>query len=126
TVFRIDHSRGSGVLLETLGAEFDGVIGCDYFSAYHKYRGLSDCAVQFCFAHLIRDLRFLAEQSAGRTRGWTSRLLDTIRTMFGVIHSRDELGDAFSGELEDAAMEVLTRATYRVPNDSKAQNLARR
>jgi len=38
-----------------------GVIGCDYFSAYHKYRGVSDCAVQFCFAHLIRDIRYSLE-----------------------------------------------------------------
>jgi len=32
TVFKIDRSRGSKVLLEALGREFDGVLGCDYFS----------------------------------------------------------------------------------------------
>jgi len=46
--------------------------------------------------------------------------------MFGVIHRREELGDRFDGELEDAAMEVLMRAHYRVPNDKKAQNLSAR
>jgi len=126
SVFRIDPSRGSGVLLEVLGEEFNGVIGCDYFSAYHKYRSLSDCSVQFCFAHLIRELRFLQEQSAGATHGWSTRLLDAIREMFGVIHRRDELGDRFAGELEDASMEVLTRASLRVPNDKKARNLSAR
>ena len=25
------------VLIEVLGAEFDGVLGCDYFSAYRRY-----------------------------------------------------------------------------------------
>ena len=98
------------MLLEVLGQEFDGVIGCDYFSAYHKYRGLADCAVQFCFAHLIRDLRSLKEHSTGRTHGWSGRLLDAIREMFGVIHAREQLGDRFEGELEDAAMMVLMRA----------------
>lgn len=126
TVFHIDPRRSSGVLLDVLGEEFDGVIGCDYFSAYHKYRGLTDCAVQFCFAHLIRDLRFLKEHSTGRTHGWAGRLLDAIRDMFRIIHEREKLGKRFEGELEDAAMMVLMRATYRVPDDSKAQNLARR
>lgn len=126
TVFRIDQRRSSEVLLEVLGKEFDGVIGCDYFSAYHKYRGLTDCAVQFCFAHLIRDLRFLKEHSSGRTHGWSGRLLDAIRDMFRVIHDREKLGERFEGELEDAAMRVLMRAQYFVPDDPKAQNLARR
>jgi len=37
TLFQIDKSRGSEVLLDVLGKEFDGVLGCDYFSAYCKY-----------------------------------------------------------------------------------------
>lgn len=126
TVFRIDASRGSGVLLDVLGEEFDGIIGCDYFSAYHKYRGLTDCSIQFCFAHLIRELRFLKEHSTGHTHGWSNRLLEAIREMFGVIHRREELGVRFEGELEDAAMEVLTRARFRVPDDKKARNLSAR
>lgn len=36
TLFKIDPSRGSEVLVDALGLEFDGVLGCDYFSAYHK------------------------------------------------------------------------------------------
>ena len=35
-LFRIDKSRGSQVLIDTLGREFNGAIGCDYFSAYRK------------------------------------------------------------------------------------------
>jgi hypothetical protein len=35
-LFRIDKSRGSQVLIEMLGREFEGTIGCDYFSAYRK------------------------------------------------------------------------------------------
>lgn len=33
TLFRIDKWRGSKVLVEVLGTEFNGVLGCDYFSA---------------------------------------------------------------------------------------------
>jgi hypothetical protein len=57
--FKIDPSRGSEVLVEVPGKEFDWVLGCDYFSAYRKY--MEDCgiAVQFRLAHLIREVRFL-------------------------------------------------------------------
>ena len=62
TVFKISPSRGSDVLLETLGKEFDGLLGCDYFSAYRKYMRLNDnVTVQFCLAHFIRDVKFLVE-----------------------------------------------------------------
>jgi len=30
TLFRIDKSRGSQVLVEVLGEEFNGLLGCDY------------------------------------------------------------------------------------------------
>ena len=59
TLFRIDKSRGSKVLVEVLGTEFDGVLGCDYFGAYRKYMREFDVLVQFCLAHLIRDVKFL-------------------------------------------------------------------
>jgi len=106
-----------------LSKEFDGVIGCDYFSAF---RGLSECAIQFCFAHLIRVIPCLHENSSGFTKDWATSLLNSIRKMFRVIHRRDELGALFDDELEDAAMQVLTSATTRVPADNKAQNLAKR
>ena len=35
-LFHIDKSRGSKVLVEVLGEEFDGVLGCDYFNAHHS------------------------------------------------------------------------------------------
>ena len=36
-LFKIDPWRGSQVLIEVLGSQFDGALGCDYFSAYRKY-----------------------------------------------------------------------------------------
>ena len=43
TLFRIDKSRGSQLLVEGLGEEFNGVLGCDSFSAYRKYIRECDC-----------------------------------------------------------------------------------
>ena len=60
TVFKISPSRGSEVLIQTLGKKFEGVIGCDYFSAYRKFMRLDEnVKLQFCLAHLIRDIKFL-------------------------------------------------------------------
>jgi transposase len=50
TFFAIRQSRGSKVLVEMLGRDFDGVLGCDYFSAYRKYMGQLSVQVQFCLA----------------------------------------------------------------------------
>src|SRR5450432_3022471 len=53
TLYRIDPSRGSDVLIEVLGREFNGLLGCDYFSAYRKYMKDFGVQVQFCLAHLL-------------------------------------------------------------------------
>jgi hypothetical protein len=55
TLFKVDPSRSADMLLEVLGQEFDGVLGCDYFSAYRRYLRECGVLVQFCLAHLIRD-----------------------------------------------------------------------
>jgi hypothetical protein len=37
TLFKIEPSRSADVLVKVLSAEFDGVLGCDFFSAYRRY-----------------------------------------------------------------------------------------
>lgn len=85
-LFTIQESRGSGVLLEFLGQEFNGVIGCDYFSAYRKFMGQMTGSVQFCFAHLIRDLKFLAEHPEPVMQIYARPILQAVRLMFRAIH----------------------------------------
>src|SRR4051812_26151703 len=53
TLFKIDPHRSADVLIEVLGGEFDGVMGCDCFSAYRRYVREFDVTLQFCLAHLI-------------------------------------------------------------------------
>jgi len=68
-------------LRAVLGETFGGVIGCDYFAAYHKYMADSGAAVQFCMAHLIRDIRFLPEQANASVTRWGKRLLGWMRKL---------------------------------------------
>lgn len=128
TLFKIDPSRGSQVLLQVLGDEFDGVLGCDYFSAYRKYMRLNEnVLVQFCLAHLIRDIKFLTTHPEPRNRAYGLRLLAAAKALFGLIHRRVELDErTFGLELEDAGNELWGQATWGVPRTSEAQNLANR
>jgi transposase len=127
TLFRIDKSRGSKVLVEVLGEEFQGVLGCDYFGAYRKYMRECDVLVQFCLAHLIRDVKFLLTLPAREDQAYGQRVRDALRELFAVIHRREKLSAAsFQKALEVARDQVLSVATTRVPKGNHAQNLAKR
>jgi transposase len=127
TLFQIDPSRGSDVLLAALGEEFAGVLGCDYFSAYRKYMADCNVLVQFCLAHLLRDIRFLVEHPNRSNRTYGNRLLKAARELFHVIHRRDQYSaQAFAIALQDAGDELQAQALYQVPRQKEAQNLAER
>ena len=126
TLFKIDPSRGSQVLIDVLGRDFNGVLGCDYFSAYRKYMDDFNVTVQFCLAHLIRDVRFLTESTDPVTANYGTRVLDTLRTLFRVIHRRESMSDArFARALERAREDVIAKAISAPPRDGP-QNLAKR
>jgi len=110
-VFSIQASRGSEVLLEMLGREFNGVIGCDYFSAYRKFMGQMSGSVQFCFAHLIRDLKFLAEHPEPVMQIYAQPILRAVRRMFHLIHEQvqDPVAD-FQFQLERHKRRIILRA----------------
>ncbi len=125
TLFKIDPSRGSDVLIEVLGEQFAGVIGADYFSAYRKYMGDFNVLLQFCLAHLIRDVKYLTTLDPA-TRKYGHRLLKRLRQLFGVIHRREMMTeDRFERALERARRKLVATAK-RPPWTSEAQNMATR
>ena len=127
TLFRIDKSRGSKVLVEVLGEEFNGVLGCDYFSAYRKYMRDCDVLLQFCMAHLIRDVKFLLTLPGRKVQAYGQRLRDALRELFGAIHRREKMTAAgFQKALEASREQVMKAATTRVPDAKHARNLAKR
>jgi len=126
TLFKIDPSRSSAVLIEVLGKEFDGVLGCDYFSAYRKYMKDFSIAIQFCLAHLIRDVKFLTTLPDQVTRAYGERLLAKLRKLFRVIHRRESMTpEQFQRALERARCQ-LVKVGKRAPQRSEAQNMADR
>jgi transposase len=127
TLFKIDPGRSGDVLIEVLGTEFNGVLGCDYFSAYRRYHREFGVLLQFCLAHLIRDVKYLTTLPDARDRAYGERLREALRQLFAVIHRREELpAVAFRGELEAARAEVLRCGTSEVPETKHSRNLAKR
>src|SRR5271157_6084687 len=127
TLFKIDPTRSADVLIKVLGAEFDGVLGCDYFSAYRRYLREFDVSLQFCLAHLIRDVKFLTTLPDARDRMSGTQLREALRELFGVIHRRELLtAERFQTQLEAARVNVLRCGTQNVPATNHCRNLAKR
>ncbi len=134
-LFKIDKSRGSKVLIDVLGEHFEGVIGCDYFSAYRKFMRKFNVTVQFCIAHLIRDIKFLLTLDKDQA-DYGQRLLDAVKAMFKIIHDHPQKDSQdFIDSLETAKQAILDAALNDVPSqldkDGKetkkaAQNMANR
>jgi len=127
TVFLIAKSRGSKVLVRTLGKAFAGVLCADYFSAYRKYMDEHNVLVQFCLAHFIRDARFLAELADPVTSRHGQKVVRRLRDLFRVIHCRERyaFSEVFQRGLE-RARDRLRNAVLGAPERREAQNLAER
>jgi len=70
------HSRAKWVVEEMVGQEsekFDGVLVTDFYAAYNTYTGFH----QRCWVHLLRDIKKLREEYAGRhppLNRWAKRI----------------------------------------------------
>jgi len=127
TLFKIADSRGSKVLIDVLGEAFAGGIGCDYFSAYRKYMKDFDILIQFCIAHLIRELKYLAGLPDKATAAYGQKLLDAMRKLFSIFHKAEELTACdFAEAMEESRKAFLDIALTDVPDSRQAQNLAKR
>lgn len=135
-LFKIDKSRSSKVLIDVLGKEFNGVLGCDYFSSYRKYMKAFNIIVQFCLAHLIRDIRFLITFPDRETRVYGKKLLKSVKALFKVIHEREGMSEeAFKNALTETKEKIMTVAIGNAPSSlnkdgkeekTEAQNMAKR
>jgi hypothetical protein len=100
------------------------LIGCDYFSAYHKY--LKDCGAQaqFCLAHFIREARFLSSSAKEPVKEYGLRLLARLRLLFR-LHHRAADDPALRKKLGSCG-EKLRAEAMNAPDEKEAKNLAKR
>lgn len=126
SLFSIDKSRGSKVLERMLGKDFSGIVCADYWGAYRKYARLFDVQVQYCMAHLIREIRFLAQHSVKKLSCWGNLLLEWLKKLFKTLHSRNSYTlEGFQRAMEQIKQGFLSRVR-RPPDHALAKKLARR
>jgi len=124
--FTIDPSRGSEVLKRVLGEEFRGVLHCDYFSAYRKYLADTELSVQFCWAHLIRDIAFLTTLPDPVTKRWGEKLLREAKKLFRTWHRRGKLTKPQADRQLRRRRDAFLALTNRPPPRNETRKLAER
>jgi hypothetical protein len=127
SVFHIAASRSREVLERLVGPDFAGYLNFDYFSANCSFAWNYWIKAQYCWAHLIRDIRFLAEKHPDKkTKAWAETLLDRSRRLFSAWHRRDEMtAEGFHRSMlthRDRFLELVRQP----PKTKEAANLAAR
>jgi hypothetical protein len=126
-VFRVSLSRGHEVLKAMLGAEYRGIIICDFWGAYRAFKRISSCLLQFCWAHVIREIRFLAESPDKAVRRYGRRVLKAIRLMFQTIHQQEQMEPcAWIERMHEHQRSIVKRISGTIPANNDAQKIAKR
>jgi transposase len=126
TLYHIDAHRSADVLVDILGKEFQGILGCDYFSAYRRYMREGGVRLQFCLAHLIRDVKFLTTLPDARDRRYGEDLRVALKDLFAVFHQREQLSErVFQARLQGARDRVV-QVGLSGPATQHGQNMAQR
>lgn len=126
SVFRIAASRSREVLEKLVGLEFAGYLNFDYFSANCSFAWNFCVQAQYCWAHLIRDIRFLEKHPDKRTKAWAEQLLDRSRRLFSTWHRRDAMtAEGFHRSMITHRDRFLA-LVRQPPSTKEAQNLAAR
>ena len=126
SLFHIAASRSREVLEKLVGPEFAGHLNFDYFSANCSFAWNFWVKAQYCWAHLIRDIRFLEKHPDKKTKEWAGKLLTRSRRLFSAWHRRDEMtAEGFHRSMlthRDRFLEVVRNP----PSTKEAANLAAR
>lgn len=127
SVFYIAKSRSRAVLEKLVGAEFSGYLNLDYFSANCSFAWDYWVKAQYCWAHLIRDIRFLKDKHPDEdTRVWAEQLLDRSRRLFSAWHRRDEMSAVGFHRSMIGHRDRFLEQVRNPPSTKEARNLAAR
>lgn len=106
TLFAVRRSRGKKVLKEVLGEDFRGVIVCDGWKSYPNYTS----RIQRCWAHLLREAKYLAEKVDE-----AKSLSEALHTLYNRLNNDRPPPDEAIGLVEGAkaTMKALASKPYK-------------
>lgn len=123
--FCVAAKRNSDVLVEKLGEKFRGRITSDFHSLYKKFGKNTPALFQFCWAHLVRDVKFLAMQNDTADYGW--QVLKKIKAMFVTIRDREKYSKReYKERLLEHERKILAAIERDVPDNNLAEALETR
>ena len=121
TFFKIDPSRSTTVLEAVLGPDCRAIIGSDLFGAYTKFAKTTPVKIQLCWAHLIRDLKLIAESQNKTIANYGERMLGIAKRMFCTWHRRTPANE----KRTKRKLEKLKTEFLQTGKRTKAGGLAR-
>lgn len=122
--FRICNSRGSKILFENLGEDFNAILLADFFSANRMFVRLTGSRVQWCWAHLVRDIKFIAQLGGKNVQQWADRLLGIIKKMLKTWR-KGKKTNYFRKKLEDLKKLFLSNVIHP-PNHPECKKIKKR
>jgi transposase len=124
--YHISNSRASQVLIDILGSDFGGIMVCDYFSANKKFINDNTIPVQYCLAHLIRDIRFLATLAYRNVQRWADGLLGILGKLFELWRTRRQRHPGRYRRTIEKLRKMFLRKVRRPPDHREAYNIKTR
>ena len=124
--YHISNSRGSKVLADILGSDYSGIVICDYFSANKKFINDNNIPVQYCWAHLVRDIKFLATLAYWNVQRWAEGLLMILRKLFELWKTRRQRHPARYRRTITKLRKSFLRKVRRPPDHAEAFNIKNR
>ena len=119
TVFKITASRAAAVLKDLLGPDYAGVVCSDFFSAYRKFVADGRARAAYCWAHLVRDIRYLTTLNDKVTLNWANKLLAETKRLFRAYHRQGE-------RARQRARDAIMKRMHHPPPRHEARTLAQR
>ena len=120
------NSRSSQVLKDILGDDFDGIFVCDFFSANKKFINDLMLKAQFCFAHLIRDIKFLTTLPLKNVVRWAEGLLRLLQKIFKMWKMRHIVHSGRYKKKIEKLRKAFLQKVRRPPNHCDAINIRKR
>ena len=93
------------------GKNFKGIPGGDYDAAYRQDAHPCSVRVQFCRAHLIRDVQYLGEFPDAQVQRYGRGLLAGLQALFWTLHRKEQRSArAFEAEPQQAHDQIWKAA----------------
>jgi transposase len=126
TVFRIDATRATQVLVDLLGEDFGGILTVDYYSANRSFARRYEVRAQYCWSHLLRDVKFLREFGRPPLVRWADQLLAIARGLFRAWHRRTGADPPRWRRQMERWKRAFLEKIRRPPQEADALKLSRR